>query len=71
MNEVQSIEEIVASGTKDLKVLTDNSIAREWLVKIEAANASQRKLNLFGEMRVALMGDARPEAREVTKKMFG
>jgi hypothetical protein len=70
MNQQQSIEDIIASGRTILQALADNSIACEWLVRIEAAHTSQKKLFHFGEMRVALMADTRPEAREVLERMF-
>ena len=72
MKEVNSIDELVAGGEKDLQVLADagSSIAREWLEKVQAESFAPMKLSLFGEMRIALMQDTRPEARVVAREMF-
>lgn len=72
MKEVNSIEELVAGGEQELKALADtgNSVAHEWHIKIQAVSDTSMKLFLFGEMRIALMQDRRPEARIVAEEMF-
>lgn len=70
--EVNSIEEFVAGGESQLKTLADagNSIALQWLAKVQAESFPPAKLYFFGEMKIALMTDARPEAVAVLKEMF-
>jgi hypothetical protein len=73
MGQVHSIEEFVKSGEFGLKEMADdgNSVAREWLMKIQAVSDVQMKLFLFGEMRVTLMSDKSTDARIVAYEMFG
>lgn len=70
--EVNSIEEFVAGGESQLKEIADagNSVAREWLALVQSQSFAQKKLSLFGDMKIALMGDPRPEAAMVFKAMF-
>lgn len=73
MPEVNSIEELVASGEQDLKAIADagNTIAQEWLERLQVTpEDAMKRLYLFSEMKIALMGDPRPEARAVYKEMF-
>jgi len=72
IHEVGSIEELVAGGEGDLKELADtgNSVASEWLERMQAAPSATAKLGLFGQLRIALLQDNRPEARLVAERMF-
>ncbi len=72
MKEVNSIEEFVAGGESQLKTLADagNAIAAEWLATIQAAPIAVMKLSLFGDLKIALMRDTRPEARAVANVLF-
>lgn len=67
-----SIEQLTMSGVKELQALAEsgNTIAREWLMKIEAVSDVHTKLSFFGEMRIALLSDAQPEAKAVMGKVF-
>jgi hypothetical protein len=70
--EVNNIEELVTNATLDLQTLADsgNSVAREWLVKLQPETSAMKILSMFGEMRISLMQDGRPEARVVGREMF-
>ena len=72
MMEVNSIEEFVAGGESQLKVLADagNGVAAEWLALLQVLPFMQKKLSLFGDMKIALLADARPEAIAVREEMF-
>ena len=72
--EVNSIEALVEAGTRDLQALADsgNTVASQWLERIQQQSVDMMKLVVFGEMRVTLqkvMG-TNTEAKRVYEVMF-
>lgn len=72
--EVNSIEALVEAGTRDLQMLVDsgNTVASQWLERIQQQSTDMMKLVVFGGMRVVLqetMG-TNAEAKRVHEVMF-
>jgi len=70
--EVNSLEELIAAGTSELQRLADagNTVAQYWLRLIQYQPTTTWKLNVLGEMRVALMSHKSAEAKLVYKVMW-
>lgn len=70
--QVNSIEALVQSGMNELQTLADsgNTIAQRWLWAIENQPITPMRLKAFGELKIALINDESPEARQVYETMF-
>lgn len=73
MTEVNSIEELITHAEQELATHASqgNPVAQEWHTILQAAPAdATRRLFLFSEMKIALMGDRRSEAQAVYIALF-
>lgn len=72
--EVNSIEALVEAGTRDLQTLADsgNTVASQWLERVQQQSVDMMKLVVFGEMRTTLLEakENNTEAKRVYEVMF-